>query len=139
MSRNCRNRLRIPETQNDNRFLKLIHHLELAGRFEIGKMRVSYNRSFSGCVLRLSSATLHNINSSNYGSGTITIGRDGTLHALGRSNLVSDAGALINNMGSVLIECFVTFKHNGTLMGKAAGTSLCFDPGFKDPPVINYP
>jgi hypothetical protein len=91
-------------------------------------------------MLRLTSATLHNIdNGSSFGAGTINIGGAGTLHASGFSYVVSDAGATIDNMGSVLFECFAIFKNNGTLLGNAVGRSLCFDPDFIVLPVINWP
>lgn len=94
--------------------------------------------------LLLESATLHNYgnwrNTANYGAGTIQVGAGGLLHATRRSYFTNDTGAIIDNMGSVLLDCFVIYTKKGSVQGNAVGWSYCFDPDkFKQPPVINWP
>ncbi len=93
--------------------------------------------------LLLVSATLRNLgnfrNSSNYGPGTLEVGAGGSVHATRRTYFTNDTGAIIDNMGSVLLDCFVIYTKNGSVQGNAVSFSYCFDPGFDQPPVINWP
>ncbi|MEM7276667.1 MAG: hypothetical protein AAF385_00965 [Pseudomonadota bacterium] len=93
--------------------------------------------------LLLVSATLRNLgnwrNDPNYGPGTIQVGSGGLVHATRRTYFTNDVGAVIDNLGSVLLDCFVVYTKNGSVQGNAVSWSYCFDPGFNQPPVISWP
>lgn len=86
-----------------------------------------------GGLLRQTSATFYNAT-----GGTVETYLGGLLHVLGRSYLVNNLGAAINNMGTVKVHCFATFTNNGTVSGNLIGTPQCFDPPIKPPLAIDW-